>query len=281
MFSSFNLFLLATYLLLDIGKTTFAATDTSSLKHFGIEIRTALNYQTECIRRELSNLTSVLFSQHSSSASSFIEQASQRFGELGVLKSNIEQLVKEMNVAKDRIDYLFRDQIELRTNVKKFKKDYKHMKIENENIKQKLIGLENNYGVYFDAYRNEEYKSEGNLTYNGCNVNEGDAMNITTGIFTAPRKGIYQLTFHANTVKGKDSLILIRHNGSTLAGAFDTDNYKHNTLAQMVLVDLEVGDQVWIEILSGGVRSKKYICSFCRILTSFSIKLTAVKSNTD
>ena len=95
----------------------------------------------------------MLFSQHSSSASSFIEQASQRFGELGVLKSNIEQLVKEMNVAKDRIDYLFRDQIELRTNVKKFKKDYKHMKIENENIKQKLIGLENNYGVYFDAYR--------------------------------------------------------------------------------------------------------------------------------
>ena len=95
----------------------------------------------------------MLFSQHSSSASSFIEQASQRFGELGVLKSNIEQLVKEMNVAKDRIDYLFRDQIELRTNVKKCKKDYKHMKVENENIKQKLIALENNYGVYFDAYR--------------------------------------------------------------------------------------------------------------------------------
>ena len=95
----------------------------------------------------------MLFSQHSSSASSFIEQASQRFGELGVLKSNIEQLVKEMNVAKDRIDYLFRDQIELRTNVKKCKKDYKHIKLENENIKQKLIALENNYGVYFDAYR--------------------------------------------------------------------------------------------------------------------------------
>ena len=48
--------------------------------------------------------------------------------------------------------------------------------------------------------RNEEFKAEGNLTYNGCNVNEGDAMNVTTGIFTAPRKGIYQLTFHANTV---------------------------------------------------------------------------------
>ena len=45
-------------------------------------------------------------------------------------------------------------------------------------------------------------------------------------------------------MKGKDSLILIRHNGVTVAGSFDTDNYKHNTLAQMALVDLEVGDQV-------------------------------------
>ena len=97
-------------------------------------------------------------------------------------------------------------------------------------------------------------------------------------------------------MKGKDSLILIRHNGATVAGAFDTDNYKHNTLAQMALVELEVGHQVvfsrnvdrdkyfynatlfhsmttryatqhllilflslqvWIEILSGGVRSNE------------------------
>ena len=41
------------------GDSCTASTDTNSLKHFGIEIRTALNYQTECIRRELSNLTKV------------------------------------------------------------------------------------------------------------------------------------------------------------------------------------------------------------------------------
>ena len=44
-------------------------------------------------------------------------------------------------------------------------------------------------------------------------------------------------------------MILIRHNGATVAGAFDTDNYKHNTLAQMALVELEVGDQVSISIV--------------------------------
>jgi uncharacterized coiled-coil DUF342 family protein len=94
-----------------------------------------------------------LFSQHSSSASNFIEQASQRFGELGVIKSKLDQLVKQSNVAKDRIDYLFQDQIELRTNVKKCKKDYKHMKKEFETLKQRLLELENHNGIYFDAYR--------------------------------------------------------------------------------------------------------------------------------
>ena len=94
-----------------------------------------------------------MFSQHSSSASNFIEQASQRFGELGVIKSKLDQLVKQSNVAKDRIDYLFQDQVELQTNVKKCKKDYKHMKKEFETIKQSFLELEKHSGIYFDAYR--------------------------------------------------------------------------------------------------------------------------------
>ena len=94
-----------------------------------------------------------MFSQHSSSASNFIEQASERFGEIGVIKSNLEKLVAQSKVAKDRIDYLFQDQIEVRTNLKKCKKDYKYMKKELETLKQKFFVLENNNGIYFDAYR--------------------------------------------------------------------------------------------------------------------------------
>ena len=92
-------------------------------------------------------------SQHSSSASHFIEQASQRFEELGVIKANLEQLVKETSVAKDRINYLFQDQVDLRTNINRSKKDYKHTRKEFENFKQKVFLLEKDKGVYFDAYR--------------------------------------------------------------------------------------------------------------------------------
>ncbi len=67
--------------------------------------------------------------------------------------------------------------------------------------------------------------------------------------------GDYLFSFHANTMKGSDGLVLLRRNGEVLAGAFDTDNFKHNSLAQTAVSALRVGDRVWVEILSGGVRS--------------------------
>ena len=56
-------------------------------------------------------------------------------------------------------------------------------------------------------------------------------------------------------LKGEDGLILIKKNGKVLAGAFDTDNFNHNSLAQSTLVQLGVDDEVWVDVLSGGVRS--------------------------
>lgn len=62
-------------------------------------------------------------------------------------------------------------------------------------------------------------------------------------------------SFMPTQVKGNDGLVLIRHNAATIAGSYDTDNYKHNTLAQTALAELRLGDRIWVEILSGGVRS--------------------------
>ena len=85
-------------------------------------------------------------------------------------------------------------------------------------------------------------------------------MDISTGVFTARTDGAYAFSFHANTVRGTiesyplhsnenlgskihptrlqiksdDSLILILRNGVIVGGAFDTDNFKYNTISQMV-----------------------------------------------
>ena len=48
-------------------------------------------------------------------------------------------------------------------------------------------------------------------------------------------------------VKGSDGLVLLKHNGATIAGSFDTDNFKHNTLGQTSLANLRFSRTVGCE----------------------------------
>ena len=47
-------------------------------------------------------------------------------------------------------------------------------------------------------------------------------------------------------MKNMDGLILLKHNGATAGGIFDTDNYNHNTLSQASILELQAGDMVFI-----------------------------------
>ena len=54
---------------------------------------------------------------------------------------------------------------------------------------------------------------------------------------------MYCLAFQ---VKGSDGLVLLKHNGATIAGSFDTDNFKHNTLGQTSLANLRFSKDSWV-----------------------------------
>ena len=70
-----------------------------------------------------------------------------------MFKADLEELVTETGAAKDRISYLFQDQEELRTNIERWKSDYKQLKQDMDFFKQKVIVIEQHHGIYFDAYR--------------------------------------------------------------------------------------------------------------------------------
>ena len=77
--------------------------------------------------------------------------------------------------------------------------------------------------VYFTAFRSEPYTGGGEefLTFNGCSVNVGNAMDPKSGIFTAPFSAAYLFSLHVCTHDLKKALIAIRRNGTEVASIYD------------------------------------------------------------
>ena len=123
--------------------------------------------------------------------------------------------------------------------------------------------------VYFTAFRNEPYLDGGEeyLTFNGCSVNVGNAMDPKSWIFTAPFKAAYMFSLHVCTHDLKKALIAIRRNGVEVASLYDQvvdvknkheivfkvipflfqnhmDNHKNSMVGQTFVIELSVGDKL-------------------------------------
>lgn len=110
-------------------------------------------------------------------------------------------------------------------------------------------------GIFFSAFRTTSWCGVSNnvITYNGLNVNEGNGMNANTGVFTAPKKGIYQFQFHAITNVVTLTQVYLQVNGVTRTGTMFYDStivqtsgtFRH-AMTTGTIVLLNVGDQVRI-----------------------------------
>ena len=150
--------------------------------------------------------------------------------------------------------------------------------------------------VIFDAYRNTPYSDRGTIiTYEGLHVNEGNAMNPNTVIFTAPLKGIYTFSFHAMTDRSRTYIEPIRirlqvngqwkatteHHGQAPSANFSgaiflgvqiPSHYTH-MLAMSVILELKANDKVscWFQT-GGGIADWKD-----SMITHFTGHLLALK----
>lgn len=122
---------------------------------------------------------------------------------------------------------------------------------------QTLIGYTDvkSTSVYFYVLKSNEARS-GRITFKIQKLNVGNAMDLSSGTFTAPRSGVYSFSFSGvarlsvTKFTGYYKVALV-HNGNVVGhgrGHFDSGNTPdYQTLSFHSTLHLNAGDQVWIQ----------------------------------
>ena len=117
-----------------------------------------------------------------------------------------------------------------------------------------LIGAaDNQLLVNFYVQRNSSYsKAKSTIPYELARINDGDAMNLQTGIFVAPRDGLYRFALSGIKDDSKDHLwISLRLNGSNVASAYGSEFSSMSTYSLHSTLKLGKGDQIDLYLQEG------------------------------
>ena len=155
---------------------------------------------------------------------------------------------------------------------------------------QKWIGYADvqSVPVYFYVQRNSNFATLSTpIPFQLARVNEGNAMDLTSGIFTAPRPGIYffsftgQMGFPGGSSPAGLRVALYLNGGLIGAGEDEETNtvdYQNTQVTLQSTLQLNKGDQVWMQItwmISGGyLMDAGYLTHF----TGFVLKEEIVAS---
>jgi C1q-related factor len=124
-----------------------------------------------------------------------------------------------------------------------------------------LTGIETAIGVvdvksspvYFHVQRNETYNSvDTTIPFQFERLNVGGGMNITSGIFTAPKSGIYFFSFTGTKSSPANPLyVFLYHNSNrvTIAYGYSLSGYFTATLSSTL--SLKSGDQISLKLFFG------------------------------
>ncbi len=129
--------------------------------------------------------------------------------------------------------------------------------------KQKWIGYADvkSAPVHFYVQKNSSFSSQSTpIPFDLARVNEGNAMDLTSGKFTAPRPGIYFFSFagvgHLNDSPPAWFYSFLYLNGNRIGSSSVTENYgpvdQFSPLTLQSTLNLKKGDQLWLQIEISG-----------------------------
>lgn len=111
--------------------------------------------------------------------------------------------------------------------------------------------------VYFSVQRDSMLVAGASKTigFQKERVNIGKAMDLASGIFTAPQSGIYSFSFSCLKLEDFPTLdVSLQVNGRHVAMASATQQFKaYSTAALGVTLQLNKNDNVYLELKKGGI----------------------------
>ena len=98
--------------------------------------------------------------------------------------------------------------------------------------------------AHFYVQRNSSFFTVGAIPFELARLNEGNAMDIRTGVFTAPIDGIYHFSLSGiKDASNQSTWIKLRLNGEMIGSAYALENLSSSYYLQSIL-PLERGDRV-------------------------------------
>ena len=122
--------------------------------------------------------------------------------------------------------------------------------------------------VYFYVQRNADFNATNTpITFNVERLNVGEAMNLTSGKFTAPWDGIYSFSFTgtawfpASSSRVSIYVAMYLNGNENGSGVADEDNTssQYETFSFQSALNLKKGAQIWLEIF--GLSTGAYLRS--------------------
>merc|ERR1712117_650583 len=111
--------------------------------------------------------------------------------------------------------------------------------------------------LYFDVYRSSNwYTNLAIITYEGTETSSvGSAINLSSGKFTAPEKGVYRFTFNGNVVnpsgKSGAAVVFLKKDGRTIASSKESspssDINEEATISINSMTELNAGQVVYLQ----------------------------------
>lgn len=130
-----------------------------------------------------------------------------------------------------------------------------------ENFETRMIAnvteLQNRRKIAFSAYMDHEVRNLGQnqiVQFRYVLLNDGNAFNNNTGIFTVPFGGVYLLSFFAEDYHDFQSIIHMVCNHQILTSAIVEPIPGGN----VIFVRLNAGDRVWVTAATSDVNIEGY-----------------------